>query len=85
MHRRQVTKLTQEQFDRVINALDNIIGKCPLCGLDDWGFSGIVNIPVHCGNGVFLSDSTVPALLVICQNCQYMAQFAAKPFGVLDE
>ena len=59
------------------------LGQCPACHTTGWSFGEIViGANFTPGGGMQLGGGGVPMLQVVCNNCAYIAMFAAVPMGL---
>ena len=69
---------------RVVTALKSRgAGSCPRCEDSQWTVSEFSRIEVQetsARNGH--SNTTIPAVMIVCQNCGFIAQHALLPLGL---
>jgi predicted nucleic-acid-binding Zn-ribbon protein len=60
----------------------NAANPCPMCGSKHWGTGEIISAAVMQGKNTVLGGPSIPMVQVICDNCSYVALFAAvRVFG----
>jgi hypothetical protein len=69
---------------RIVSALKSRgAGSCPRCDDSQWTVSEYARIevqPTSERNGV--SHATIPAVMIVCQHCGFIAQHALQPLGL---
>lgn len=76
--------LTDEQRTKAVQWFAGKLGRCPMCGNQQWAIIDIVTLPIfYPGAGLTVGPS-VPSLLLACERCACIQHFAAVQVGLLD-
>ena len=75
--------ISTDDKNRVISALKSRgAGSCPRCNDSQWTVSEYSRIEVHETSARDSSAATVPAVMIVCQHCGFIAQHALQPLGL---
>lgn len=78
--------MEQKRLDEVIYALTErgVTLPCPRCGHGKFSVVGETLIPLQSDPNVFaIGGPSVPAVIVACDKCGYIAQHATAPLGLM--
>ena len=77
--------LTPEQSARLQAWLDRkeVAGSCPMCHASHWRKGAIVTTLPFDGETAAIEGPYLATVQLVCDNCAYVVQFAAKPIGLL--
>jgi phage terminase large subunit GpA-like protein len=69
---------------RIVSALKSRgAGSCPRCDDSQWTVSEYSRIEVQETSGrMGHSSTTIPAVMIVCQHCGFIAQHALQPLGL---
>jgi phage terminase large subunit GpA-like protein len=70
---------------RVVSALKSRgAGACPRCDDSQWTVSEFSRIDVQetSGRNGHTTNTTIPAVMIVCQHCGFIAQHALQPLGL---
>ena len=78
--------ISTDDKNRVINALKSRgAGSCPRCNDSQWTVSEYSRIEVQeTAARDSASGTTIPAVMIVCQHCGFIAQHALQPLGLWD-
>lgn len=83
------TRLTEEEFTRIINRLNELIPKlsCPMCKSSGFTVAdGYFNNPVQFKlPGVAFGGVTIPTIGIVCNHCGFVSQHALKTIDLLPQ
>ena len=84
-----MAELSQEQKERIVDALRNVgaHGPCPRCGNLTFNLlGGYFSQPVQSDlGGLVIGGASVPSAVLICARCGWLAQHALGSLGLLPE
>jgi len=82
----QAGELTEEQKQKVIAHLQaKFAGACPICLTQAWTIGPLVHALPWASGAIALGGGAVPMVVVVCNNCSFVAHFAAVPIGIVVE
>jgi phage terminase large subunit GpA-like protein len=68
---------------RIVSALKSRgAGSCPRCDDSQWTVSEYSRIEVQETSARGHSNTTIPAVMIVCQHCGFIAQHALQPLGL---
>jgi len=81
-----VSDLTPGQnskFVKHFTSKTNIV--CPMCGQKSWSTGPILHGQPWAEGTLVLGGPSVPLATIVCDNCHFIAYFAAVPIGLLEK
>lgn len=74
----------QQRADAVKVLQEKVRGRCPMCGGSAFLVTDVAHaIPQDPSGRIVLGSKTIPLVLVMCENCNYVMPFAAVPMGIV--
>jgi len=76
--------LNEEQKKKLLEHLQKkFAGACPICVTNAWTIGPLLHALPWTGGGVTLGGGAIPMVVVVCNNCSFVAHFAAVPIGIV--